>query len=65
MNRFLPILVAVVLGITRNRAKLLSVAAQHLWVEGIFSATAVSQRLHDRIDFLFEHLRELDDKRME
>jgi hypothetical protein len=53
----LPALVAEILGISRDGAQLLSIAAEHLRIEGILSATAVSQALHHRINLLLKHLR--------
>lgn len=54
-----PILVAVILGVSWNSAELLSVTTQHLWVERELPATAVTKRLHHRINLLLKHLRQL------
>lgn len=42
-NKNQPILVAVVFGITRNSAKLFPITTQHLGIESVFAATAVTQ----------------------
>jgi len=51
----IPVLETVVLRISRNGAQLFPVATQHLWIECVFTATTVTQRLHDRINLLFEN----------
>lgn len=42
MSRHLPVLVAIVLGITWNGAQLFAVAAQDLRIERVFAATTVA-----------------------
>jgi hypothetical protein len=51
----IPVLETVVFCIARNGAQLFPVATQHLRIERVFAATTVTQRLHDRIDLLFEN----------
>ena len=54
-----PILIAKVLGVPRNSAKLLAIAAQHLWVESVLASTTITERLHHWIDFLLKDFGEL------
>lgn len=42
VSRHLPVLVAIVLGITWNGAQLFAVAAQDLRIERVFAATTVA-----------------------
>ena len=51
----IPVLETVVLRVSRDGAQLFPVAAQHLRIERVFTATTVTQRLHDRINLLFEN----------
>jgi len=51
----IPVLETVVLRISRNGAQLFPVATQNLRIECVFAATAVTQRLHDRINLLFKN----------
>lgn len=54
-----PVLEAVVHGITRHSAELLSVAAEHLGVEDVLAATTVAQALHHPINLTLKYFSQL------
>ena len=60
-NSFLLVLVHVELCVSRNCADrvLLAVAAEGLRAVGVLATAAVTQGLHDWVDFCFENLTEL------
>jgi len=51
----IPVLETVVLRVSRNGAQLFPVATQRLRIECVLAATTVTQRLHYRINLLFEN----------